>query len=140
MNFNKIALIVATCASLVMPDISAAFPRAAEAWPSPQAAQFSVEQIHVKKRVVVRAKKPIKRSVVRRVPTCSVVRCRPVVVYRPVYRPWRTNWYYGSVIAGVVLGTIIVVSARQVPRRPSNELCWYWSNNAQTRGYWDYCY
>ncbi|WP_078057791.1 hypothetical protein [Rhizobium rhizosphaerae] len=59
-----------------------------------------------------------------------------VVVVRPV-RPWVHRPYYGAVVAGVVLGTVIVASS--VPPAPSPQVCWYWSNSFQTRGYWDYC-
>jgi hypothetical protein len=59
-----------------------------------------------------------------------------VAMVRPV-RPWVRLPYYGTVIAGVTLGTIIAATA--VPPAPSSELCWYWSNSSQTRGYWDYC-
>ena len=56
---------------------------------------------------------------------------------RAYVRRWYRRPYYGSVVAGVVLGTIIVAST--VPRAPSSDLCWYWTNSSQTRGYWDYC-
>lgn len=59
-----------------------------------------------------------------------------VVVVRPV-QPWVHRPYYGSVVAGVVLGTVIVASS--IPPAPSPEVCWYWSNSAQSGGYWDYC-
>ena len=57
-------------------------------------------------------------------------------VVRPV-RPWVQQPYYGSRFDGVVLGT--VVAANTVPTSPSLDLCWYWSNPARTRGYWDFC-
>jgi hypothetical protein len=58
---------------------------------------------------------------------------------RRVYvRGWRRRPYYGRVIGGVALGTIIIAGA--VPRAPSPDLCWYWTNPARNRGYWDYCY
>lgn len=65
----------------------------------------------------------------------------PRGVYRGprVYvRPWRRRPYYGRVVAGVALGTVF--AATVVPRAPASDLCWYWSNPAQTHGYWDYCY
>jgi len=65
----------------------------------------------------------------------------PRGVYRGprVYvRPWRRRPYYGRVVAGVALGTVF--AATVVPRAPASGLCWYWSNPAQTHGYWDYCY
>ena len=58
------------------------------------------------------------------------------VVVRPV-RPWVRRPYYGRVISGVALGTIIAASV--VPIAPGPNLCWYWNNPNQTRGYWDYC-
>jgi hypothetical protein len=58
------------------------------------------------------------------------------VVVRPV-RPWVVRPYYGAVVAGVTLGTVIAVSA--IPVAPSSSLCWYWADEFQTRGYWDYC-
>jgi hypothetical protein len=57
-------------------------------------------------------------------------------VVRP-YRAWVRRPYYGTIVGGVALGTIIAVSA--IPAAPADNLCWYWSNQSQTRGYWDYC-
>ena len=59
----------------------------------------------------------------------------PLVV-RPV-RPWVRQPYYGTIMDGVPLGTVI--AANTVPPAPSFDLCWYWSNTPKTRGYWDYC-
>ncbi len=61
---------------------------------------------------------------------------------RGVYvRTWRRRPYYGNVIAGVALGTIIGVAiAGSAPPPPSADLCWYWTDPARNRGYWDYCY
>jgi hypothetical protein len=64
------------------------------------------------------------------------VRRTTVAVARP-YRAWVRRPYYGRVVAGVALGTIIATSV--VPTAPSSDVCWYWSNSAKTRGYWDYC-
>jgi hypothetical protein len=56
-------------------------------------------------------------------------------------RGWRHRPYYGTVIAGVALGTIIGVTAVGVaPPPPAGNLCWYWTDPAKNRGYWDYCY
>jgi hypothetical protein len=55
---------------------------------------------------------------------------------RPV-RPWLPQPYYGTVIAGVTLGT--VVAANTVPPSPSFDLCWYWSDPTRAHGYWDFC-
>lgn len=57
---------------------------------------------------------------------------RPIPAVRP--------WYWGTVVAGVTIGTIIAVSvANTVPPAPSPELCWYWTSASKTRGYWSYC-
>jgi len=62
----------------------------------------------------------------------------PRPAYVGVVRPWVAAPYYGAVVAGVALGTVIAATA--VPPPPSPELCWYWSSPAQNQGYWDYCY
>jgi hypothetical protein len=55
-------------------------------------------------------------------------------------RPWARRPYYGTIIAGVALGTIITVGAiGYVPPRPAPNLCWYWADPYGERGYWDYC-
>jgi hypothetical protein len=72
-------------------------------------------------------------------PAVVIRRRGPVVVVRP-YRSWVRRPHYGSIIAGVVLGTIIAVAvAGVVPPPPRPDLCWYWADRAHTRGYWDYC-
>lgn len=53
-------------------------------------------------------------------------------------RGWNRRPYYGTAMAGVVLGTVIAAAA--APRAPADNLCWYWTNPARTHGYWDYCY
>jgi hypothetical protein len=56
-------------------------------------------------------------------------------------RPWVRRPYYGRIVAGVALGTIITVAAvGLIPRRPAPDLCWYWADPYRNRGYWDYCY
>jgi hypothetical protein len=46
----------------------------------------------------------------------------------------------GEIIAGVALGAIIVSAARGVaPPPPTPELCWYWTDTYQERGFWDRC-
>ncbi|WP_372615293.1 hypothetical protein [Aquicoccus sp.] len=49
--------------------------------------------------------------------------------------------FMGKLVAGVVLGAIINVSrAGQIPGPPPrSDLCWAWSDNYRTRGYWTYC-
>ena len=54
-----------------------------------------------------------------------------------VVRPWVRRPYFGTVVAGVALGTLIAATA--VPVTPAPNLCWYWTNSSQTQGYWDYC-
>ena len=66
----------------------------------------------------------------------GAVAVKSIAVVRPV-RPWVPQPYYGTVFHGVTLGTVIAATA--VPTSPSIDLCWYWSNSSQTRGYWDFC-
>ena len=66
----------------------------------------------------------------------------PGWVGRPYWygRPWVQRPYYGTIIAGVALGTLITVAAiGAVPPRPAPDLCWYWADPEGARGYWDYC-
>lgn len=57
------------------------------------------------------------------------------------YGDWdRDRNRVGDVIAGVALGAVIVAATRGVaPRSPAPELCWYWTDSYQERGYWDRC-
>jgi hypothetical protein len=60
-------------------------------------------------------------------------------VVRPV-RPWVRRPYYGTIVGGVALGTIIAATAvGVVPTAPAGDLCWFWTGSGKTRGYWDYC-
>jgi hypothetical protein len=55
-------------------------------------------------------------------------------------RPWVRRPYYGTIIAGVALGALVTVAVvGAVPPRPAPNLCWYWADPYQNRGYWDYC-
>lgn len=56
------------------------------------------------------------------------------------YRPWYRRPYYGTIIAGIALGTIVGATAYGLaPRPPRPDLCWYWADEIQSQGYWDYC-
>ncbi len=66
----------------------------------------------------------------------GAVAVKSTAVVRPV-RPWVPQPYYGIVFDGVTLGAVMAATA--VPTSPSVDLCWYWSNSSQTRGYWDFC-
>ena len=60
-----------------------------------------------------------------------------VAVRGGYYRPYVRAPYYGAIVAGVALGTLIVATAP--PPVPAPGLCWFWSSGAYTQGYWDYC-
>jgi hypothetical protein len=66
----------------------------------------------------------------------GAVAVKSTAVVRPL-RPWVPQPYYGAVFDGVTLGAVVAATA--VPTSPSIDLCWYWSNSSQTRGYWDFC-
>jgi len=61
------------------------------------------------------------------------------VVGRRQVRGWVARPYYGTIIGGVALGTMIAVTAGAVPVAPAPNLCWFWADSAQVNGYWDYC-
>jgi hypothetical protein len=55
-------------------------------------------------------------------------------------RPWVARPYYGAVVAGVTLGTIVGVAAyNAAPAPPAPNLCWSWTDEARLHGYWAYC-
>jgi hypothetical protein len=62
---------------------------------------------------------------------------KKVVVVRP-YRPYNKKNYYGRVIGGVALGTVLGAAAYSA-MAPAPGLCWYWADPSMTQGYWDYC-
>jgi len=66
----------------------------------------------------------------------GAVAVKSTTVVRPV-RPWVQQPYYGAVFDGVTLGAVMAATA--VPTSRSIDVCWYWSNSSQTRGYWDFC-
>ncbi len=54
--------------------------------------------------------------------------------------PWAWKPYFGTVVAGATLGTIIAVAtAGTAPTTPAANVCWYWTDQSQTKGYWSYC-
>jgi hypothetical protein len=111
----------------------------------------TVKRTTVKKSTVRRApavrrttttvvRKPVVRHTTTVVRPAPVVRRNVVVVRRP-YRAWTRRSYYGAaLIGGIALGTVIAVNAAHaVPAAPGPNACWYWSDPAETHGYWDYC-
>jgi hypothetical protein len=87
------------------------------------------------------AKTVKKTTTVKRTGAANTAVRRNVVVVRRPYRAWAARPYYGTaIIGGVALGTVIAVSAAHAyPAPPGPNACWYWSNPAETHGYWDYC-
>ncbi len=57
---------------------------------------------------------------------------------RPV-RGWVHRPYYGTIVGGVALGTMIAVTAGSLPVAPAPNMCWFWADSSQVTGYWDYC-
>ncbi len=46
----------------------------------------------------------------------------------------------GDIVAGVILGAVIVAAVRgSAPPPPTPGLCWYWFDAYQQNGYWDRC-
>lgn len=69
----------------------------------------------------------------------NVNRRTNVNVVRPV-RAWAPRPYFGTVVGGVALGTVIAVAAAgAVPAAPAPNMCWFWADSSQMSGYWDYC-
>ena len=57
------------------------------------------------------------------------------------YRPWYRRAHFGTIVGGVALGTILTVAAVGAAPAvaPAPGLCWYWADEYQSQGYWDYC-
>lgn len=58
-----------------------------------------------------------------------------------IYRRWHRRPYYGTIIGGVALGTILAASAyyAYASAPPAPGLCWFWADADEQQGYWDYC-
>ncbi len=58
-----------------------------------------------------------------------------------VYRPWYYRPYYGRIIGGVAIGTLLAATAyyAYAEAPPADGLCWFWADEDETQGYWDYC-
>lgn len=105
----------------------------------------SAETVAMRARAVVRpgvgvAGRPVARPIRPATPVrpARVVRTPHSTVV--VVRPWVRKPYFGRVIGGVVIGSIIVVGVAGVaPAASASDLCWYWTDQTRTRGYWDYC-
>lgn len=62
-----------------------------------------------------------------------------VFVNRPI-RGWAYRPYFGTVVGGIALGSVIAATTAGVaPAAPGPNMCWYWTDSARVRGYWDYC-
>ena len=69
---------------------------------------------------------------------------RPPRIRKPrrVIRRWNIprRRYFGTVIGGITLGTVIAVAIiGTAPKPPSPGLCWYWADDKRTHGYWYHC-
>lgn len=58
-----------------------------------------------------------------------------------IVRPWYRRPYYGTIIGGIALGTVLAASSyyAYASAPPAPGLCWYWSDDEESQGYWDYC-
>lgn len=135
---GRLALFLAlalACLGLVVPAPYAAagmLGTSREALGSPtQLVTKAKKNVYVKKNVTVKKNIYVKKNV-----TVN----KTVYVNRPVKR-WSRKPHYGNIVAGVALGTMLGVTAVGIaPPPPGPNLCWYWTNPAKNRGYWDYCY
>jgi hypothetical protein len=57
------------------------------------------------------------------------------------YHRWSYRPYYGRIIGGVAIGTLLAASAyyAYAAEPPAPGLCWFWADPDETEGYWDYC-
>ncbi len=58
-----------------------------------------------------------------------------------IVRRWHHRPYYGRIIGGVALGTLLAATAyyAYADAPPADGLCWFWADDDETQGYWDYC-
>jgi hypothetical protein len=99
----------------------------------------SVKRTTVTRRGSVANRPVAGRPAVNRNTNVNVRRTNVTAVGRPV-RGWSARPHYGTIVAGVALGTVIGVAvANAAPTPPAANLCWYWSDASRTQGYWDYC-
>jgi hypothetical protein len=127
MKFSRTVLAGLVAVSLAMPEFAYANV-ASRAGPSP----ISLETGQRADLVAARKHKRLK-------PGCRAAFCKPGYQWGK-YRKWKRKRDFGRFVGGIILGTIIITAAGVVPPRPSPDVCWRWSNNTRTRGYWDYCY
>ena len=86
------------------------------------------------------APKVVSPPVLKKVPPVTKVVPGKFPPGKVIVKPHKKHNYYGTVIAGVVLGSILAASAYYAyTAPPSPDLCWYWTSPAKVRGYWDYC-
>ena len=57
------------------------------------------------------------------------------------YHRWSYRPYYGRIIGGVAIGTLLAASAyyAYAAEPPAPGLCWFWADEDEVQGYWDYC-
>jgi hypothetical protein len=56
-----------------------------------------------------------------------------------VVRGWSARPYFGTLVRGVVLGSIVTAAAVGVaPAPPNPSVCWFWTDDTRTQGYWTY--
>lgn len=143
MLYRNLSLQLAVAMALFLPVAAEALPSAPARLPE----ALTIDPLVQPAATVRRINRPALRPAVK--PARRPVVGRPLPSHRPgfrpnrpivVVRPWVPKRHFGRVIAGVVLGTVVFAAvAGSVPAPPAPNLCWYWTDNSQTRGYWDYC-